>query len=763
MAHTPSLVGESFLLLRNLGLPDGLIPFGGRTFNIMPIIMTAVNIASAFIYTKGLGKREKIQLFGISFIFLILLYNSPSGLVLYWTCNNVFSLGKNIACAKLKAPGKALQLVISVFALLLIIGSLSGAFDIDRYVFLFTGLGLALLAAPFVWKGLIHIVSAHPLPAADCVKLYFSALALLCLIMGVLIPAQVIAASVVDFNAPFQFIIQTFLQSLAFFILLPLLIWLFASQSVRTILSFTFSILVILSLICLFALSASYGAMTNSFKIEDTQAIVNAFPFWANIVAVLIACSISGVFIFFHLQKIVSSLFNATAIAVLVLTIININSILSESKQLSELREAAGSRDISQVVFPLTRTGTNNFVVFLDRATGIALYTALEQMPGLAEKLDGFTWYPNTMSFGECTIVGLPAMMGGYDYSPDNINARDMVNLKDKVNEALTMLPRIFGEAGYRVSITDPSMTNLQLVPDLTVFSGMKNVSAQNLDGRFDRRFMEEFPHEAERLIDSFDFDILFRYGLFRIALPALRYGIHYKGSWWRDGASNAYGRGLTEYASLYYLSDVCAADTGVDTLNIFMNETTHIPGAYTAELIPVPGPIRYSPEEITLFGSEDNTSYMYTFMAAMKALGRWIDSLKEMGVYDNTRIVIVADHGDGYSTDIFKYTNMTSYNPLLIVKQPGVHGTLAISGEFMTNADMSTIVTADMENPVNPYLGTPIGSSPKEGPLTVVNAVSFQPRRHGPIFLNLSGKRKLVAPNIFSADSWEPWQKVKQ
>jgi hypothetical protein len=354
-------------------------------------------------------------------------------------------------------------------------------------------------------------------------------------------------------------------------------------------------------------------------------------------------------------------------------------------------------------------------------------------------------------------------MLGGYDYTPDRIDARSDTPLKDKVNESLTVLPKIFGEAGYRVSITDPTMTNLQLVPDLSVFGGMKNVKAHNVDGRFDRRFMEEFPQEAEKPIDSFDFDILFRYGLFRIALPALRYGIHYKGIWWRDGASNAYGRGLTEYAALYYLSDFCTVDTGADTLNIFMNETTHEPGAYTAELLPVPGPIRSSPEEIALFGSEDNTSYMYTFLAAMQGVSRWIDALKEMGVYDNTRIIIVSDHGDGFTADVFEDTEMAAYNPLLIVKQPRARGNLAISGEFMTNADVGPIVTADMDNPVNPYLGTPINSAAKNGPLTVVQAVSFQPRRHGPNLFSLTRTRNLIAPDIFKAASWERWQEVKQ
>jgi hypothetical protein len=309
------------------------------------------------------------------------------------------------------------------------------------------------------------------------------------------------------------------------------------------------------------------------------------------------------------------------------------------------------------------------------------------------------------------------------------------------------------------VVITDPTMANMQLVPDISIFADMKNVRALNLDGRMEHRFLEEFPHEEERAIDSFDFDILFRYGLFRIALPALRYGLQYKGGWWRDGASNAYGRGVTEFSTLYYLSDFCAVDEGGDTLNIFMNETTHEPGAYTSALVPIPGPIHYSRQEIDAFGSEDNTSFMYTFMAAVNAIDRWIVYLKDAGVYDNTRIIIVADHGNGFDNDLFENSGMESYNPLLMVKPPNSRGPLAISDDFMTNADLPSLVTVDMPNPANPYSGKPINSGDKKRPLTVAQAVSFQPRRHGPYSFTLSGIREFFGSSIFSSASWGEWQ----
>jgi YidC/Oxa1 family membrane protein insertase len=111
LSHLEKLTGESFLFIYDLFAPDKLINFGTVAINVLPIIMTAVNIFSSYIYTKNLGKNEKIQLWALALLFLVLLYNSPAALVFYWTCNNIFSLIKNtlsVYVFKLKAvnPGK---------------------------------------------------------------------------------------------------------------------------------------------------------------------------------------------------------------------------------------------------------------------------------------------------------------------------------------------------------------------------------------------------------------------------------------------------------------------------------------------------------------------------------------------------------------------------------------------------------------------------------------------------------------------------------
>ncbi|SBV91936.1 putative Membrane protein insertase, YidC/Oxa1 family [uncultured delta proteobacterium] len=92
----PEMAGASWLFLADLSRPDGLITLGGFSVNLMPFVMTGVNLLSAAVYTTRLTRREKIQLYGLAAVFLVLLYPSSAALLVYWTCNNIFSLGKNL-------------------------------------------------------------------------------------------------------------------------------------------------------------------------------------------------------------------------------------------------------------------------------------------------------------------------------------------------------------------------------------------------------------------------------------------------------------------------------------------------------------------------------------------------------------------------------------------------------------------------------------------------------------------------------------------
>lgn len=96
LSNMPELKGVAFGPITDLGAADGLLVLGGFSINVLPLVMTAVNLLSAFVYTATLSRQDKIQLYGLSALFLVLLYVSPAALTLYWTLNNVYSLGKNI-------------------------------------------------------------------------------------------------------------------------------------------------------------------------------------------------------------------------------------------------------------------------------------------------------------------------------------------------------------------------------------------------------------------------------------------------------------------------------------------------------------------------------------------------------------------------------------------------------------------------------------------------------------------------------------------
>jgi YidC/Oxa1 family membrane protein insertase len=96
LSHLRVLQGARFFFIRDLSVPDALLTAGGVSINVLPIMMTTINCISGAVYTRDLTAKDKIQVYGTAFVFLALLYNSPSGLVLYWTMNNIYSLLKNI-------------------------------------------------------------------------------------------------------------------------------------------------------------------------------------------------------------------------------------------------------------------------------------------------------------------------------------------------------------------------------------------------------------------------------------------------------------------------------------------------------------------------------------------------------------------------------------------------------------------------------------------------------------------------------------------
>ncbi|MBR3643559.1 MAG: membrane protein insertase YidC, partial [Parasporobacterium sp.] len=104
LSNMQRLQGCSFGWIADLGAEDGMLHLGGYSLNLLPILMTFFNVCSTVIYTRGFSWKQKLQPYLLALFFLIVLYHSPSGLVLYWTMNNLYSFLKNAIQKTAKKP-----------------------------------------------------------------------------------------------------------------------------------------------------------------------------------------------------------------------------------------------------------------------------------------------------------------------------------------------------------------------------------------------------------------------------------------------------------------------------------------------------------------------------------------------------------------------------------------------------------------------------------------------------------------------------------
>ncbi|MGL5255171.1 MAG: membrane protein insertase YidC [Brevinema sp.] len=95
------LRGAEFLWVKDLTQPDSLFMIGSFSFNLLPIIMSALQVLTTYLQQgrqkstdaeTDMQRQMKMQGYMMPVLFLFLFWGMPSGLVLYWTAQNVFSI-----------------------------------------------------------------------------------------------------------------------------------------------------------------------------------------------------------------------------------------------------------------------------------------------------------------------------------------------------------------------------------------------------------------------------------------------------------------------------------------------------------------------------------------------------------------------------------------------------------------------------------------------------------------------------------------------
>lgn len=769
LSHCDALKNASFWIFKDLGSPDTFFELSlfGKTLeiHILPILMTLINFVSGAIYTKEAPRREKIQLYAVALIFLVLLYNSPSGLVIYWILNNLFSLAKNVVM-KAKNPERILHAVLT--ALLVFICAFA-ALKVDSFarkalLFSFT---LLFAAYPFMRNAIHSTGGGIQLPHLDSNQKTFSvlifssiALALLC---GVALPASIIASSTEEFSFigstdnPLSYIWTSFCFFVGLFLFWPLCIYKLFGKTVRAILPLVLLSLFVCAVTNAFIFTFDYGLISSTFTL-DNYDVLKRKGFFFNGLPLLIL--FATIFVFFSAVKfkktaLLSVLLISVCIAESGYSFLKLSAIKNDFTAVALKRESLASEEDSiETVYHFSKTEKNVVYLFIDKAISYYFEKICQEFPEIAATFNGFTYYPNTVSFSTFTDIASPAMLAGYDYTPTKINERADELLKDKHNEALLVLPRLFSDAGFDVTVTDPPCSNYNGRGDFEGFKHFPQIKVQDNFGRYRRRFFKELEitdGDEAASSDKITRKEIRNFTVLQVLYPAIRKTFYSLCTARNLKANRDF---YDTFSALYYLSEITAFDGKEPTFMFIENETTHEPASLNTDYLTI------SKEKL---GREE--MYYRANIATFIQVSTFLKTLKENGVMDNTRIVIVADHGSDLALERFKESKIGKtqafYNPLLLFKDFNADTTkpLATDYTFMTNADSVFLAKKDLNiSDKNPFTQKPM-TQEKDGGVILYPMVNkehlSQHMRERKTFTLDKSKAWFVKDNMLDEQNW--------
>ena len=801
------LQGTPFLGIPDLGVPDGLLSLGSVSVNLLPVLMTAVNLLSGVFYLRGAMLREKIQVAAVALIFLVLLYNAPAGLVLYWTCNNFFSLVKNISKRFLQ-PRTAKILLRTVITL--------ATFALMITVCFFYG-DVYLLSTKRVLSTLLFVVSLlallkafmPPRPADACIspsglfateprlqarrsarrnrseaesssaeaggsRAFLLTCILLTVATGLLIPSAVIGASPEEFLIPGKYenphltnLVPATLLAAGLFLVWAQVFYRLSAERTKALVSRLSLPLTGALLVNYFFFGKGYGNLTSSVIYDSLDLPVTPAQKVANLLCVAAVFLVLYLIVRF-LPRYVKWMQAALLLSVCVLCfsqIIGTERELSASDAKTRFSPDAAMMNSNATKWTFSQDGKNVVVIMLDRAIGAFVPYIMEELPRLQAKFDGFTWYPNTLSHGAHTMYGAPGLYGGYEYTPYEMNRQADRLLPDKHDESLKVLPVAFGEAGARVYAYDQPLTSYLWTSNMSMYDDLPYVTAGNLRGYYTAT--EVLLYQKELRERNF-----FCYSFLRLMPVALQQYVYDQG-----GYFSATTGGFTlapEFAASYPVLEMLPFFTSItkeaqDTLTIIDSDATHGPTVlqlpdYTLSFAPDNDDFntvsRTDAEGNVLNLSDPDVFRHYCVnVACLLRLGDWFDLLREQGVYDNMRIIIVSDHG--YNLKILPTQpgfDTTYYNALLLVKDFGATG-FTTDDTLMTVADTPYLATKDViPDAANPFTGVPFSPEQKEEVQIVYNGHEIRPQ----LFLNetqfpVRGDTWwTVRENVLLLENWE-------
>ena len=246
-------------------------------------------------------------------------------------------------------------------------------------------------------------------------------------------------------------------------------------------------------------------------------------------------------------------------------------------------------------------------------------------------------------------------------------------------------------------------------------------------------------------------------FGVFKMVPPILRRVVYHHQYWISYNPYDNSSRFVDNFSELDLLPELTDFTAKGNSFTILDNETTHEPVLLQApDYMPVSGKVTDIGE-----GKWAGDPLFSTMTGVFLRLGAFFQYLKDNGVYDNTRIIIVSDHGTSMATGAFDPERFPfpkeNVTATLMVKDFGSHGSLTSDSRFMTNADVPALAVKDIvSNPLNPFTRRPLEVQDKGSYVKISNAPAESTRIRDNTKFDISRDEWFVVrDDIFDDSKW--------
>ena len=468
--------------------------------------------------------------------------------------------------------------------------------------------------------------------------------------------------------------------------------------------AFILSLTLFVGLIYSFILVGDYGAMDHFIlqrtPFDDRDAIISQ----AREFIVVLALSI--IFIALALKKLLR-IWQITFATLFIVSAINATNIILkriDSANFTNFTNFTNSHSAPQSpfqneLFSYSKTQKNIVIIVLDMFSGSHTPHILEQFPYFKEQLDGFTLFPNTISTANSTIYTIATLIGGEYYAIYNVNKRKE-NLANQIDSAFISTANAFANANFSVSLMAFVGSNIK---NITQKLNSEVFALDAGSGAFD-----EFYMRRENLFNKYlaskdkkmDIKLLLNFGLFKYAPKPFHVNIYNDGFWLLDSQSNVMT--AIEYAATFYApTHILSADSIKPTFKFFHSMMTHSPfGMYfhndKCEFYSNKTAFADYPHSVPRIDSKYAYQHFDAEACALKYLAHYIELLKSAGIYDNTQIFVVSDHGGDGAINI---PIDSRPDTLLLFKDFNARGKLKIDNRLMANYDIASIFCENLQN----------------------------------------------------------------